>query len=318
MDQSLIEQLVRDVMSHMSQEQATPSVNIESSVVSNFSAKPPVSVVTPGKSPVNQVNEPGLPDLGREEVRLWIGVNAASKPEVVQALRGATRARVCVGRTGPRPRTTSLLRFLADHSRSKDTVLSEIPSAWVQAAGLLEVHTQVTEINQYLTRPDLGRILCDEGITALREKCVQHPDVQIVVSDGLSTEAITANFDEILPPLTKYLTGAGLTLGTPMFVRFGRVKVEDQIGQLLGAKVVILLIGERPGLGQSESLSCYTVYKPSAKTVEAERTCISNIHRSGTPPVEAAAVIAELAGNMIRHEASGIALNQRMQGEKLT
>jgi len=206
------------------------------------------------------------------------------------------------------------LRFLADHSRSKDTVLSEIPSEWVQGAGLLEVHTQATEINQYLTRPDLGRVLCDAGVAVLREKCVQKPDVQIVVSDGLSTEAITANFEEILPPLSRYLTSAGLSLGTTLFVRYGRVKVEDQIGQLLGAKVVILLIGERPGLGQSESLSCYTVYKPPATTVEAERTCISNIHRSGTPPVEAAAVIAELAQNMIRHEASGIALTQRMQG----
>jgi ethanolamine ammonia-lyase small subunit len=193
-------------------------------------------------------------------------------------------------------------------------VLSEIPSQWVAAAGLLEVHTQVTEINQYLTRPDLGRILCDEGKAVLREKCVQQPDVQVVISDGLSTEAITANFEEILPPLNRYLTSAGLSLGTTLFVRYGRVKVEDQIGQLLGAKVVILLIGERPGLGQSESMSCYAVYKPTATTVEAERTCISNIHRSGTPPVEAAAVIAELAQNMIRHGASGIALNQRMQG----
>lgn len=313
MDQSLIEQLVRDVMGHMAQEQAASSANVAPTVASDSSTKPPTPVAAPLDSQVDQASDACLPDLGREEIRLWIGVNAASKPEVVQALRGATRARVCVGRTGPRPRTTSLLRFLADHSRSKDTVLSEIPSAWVQASGLLEVHTQATEINQYLTRPDLGRILCDEGIATLREKCVQQPDVQIVISNGLSTEAITANFDEILPPLTKYLTGAGLTLGTPIFVHFGRVKVEDQIGQLLGAKVVILLIGERPGLGQSESLSCYMVYKPTAKTVEAERTCISNIHRSGTPPVEAAAVIAELAGNMIRHEASGIALNQRLQ-----
>ena len=315
MDQSLIEQLVSDVLGHMAQETASASVAAAPALpASAVQVEPARAQTIAGPPAVDPIDEGALPDLGSEEIRLWTGIRAPCKPDVVQALRGATRARVCVGRAGLRPRTTPLLRFLADHSRSKDTVLREIPAQWVQASGLLEVHTQASEINQYLTRPDLGRILCEQGVSALRDHCIQKPDVQIVVSEGLSTEAITANFEEILPPLTRYLTSAGLTLGTGLFVRFGRVKVEDQIGQLLGAKVVILLIGERPGLGQSESLSCYAVYKPTAQTVEAGRTCISNIHRSGTPPVEAAAVIAELAANMIRHEASGIALNQRMQG----
>jgi ethanolamine ammonia-lyase small subunit len=93
-------------------------------------------------------------------------------------------------------------------------------------------------------------------------------------------------------------------------VRYGRVKIEDQIGELLGAQLVILLIGERPGLGQSESLSCYMVYAPTKNTVEAERTCISNIHRGGTPPVEAAGVIVDLAKLMLSQKTSGIALNR--------
>jgi len=315
MDQSLIEKLVHDVLAQMAREQASSNVDTPVKTATASSSVPTAtSAVAPVIHTASQAVQDSLPDLGGEEFRLWVGVEAPKNPEVIQALRAATRARVCVGHRGPRPRTTALLRFLADHSRSKDTVLSEIPSQWVTAAGLLEVHTQATEINQYLTRPDLGRVLCDAGKALLREKCVQQPDVQVVISDGLSTEAITANFEEILPPLNRYLTSAGLSLGTTLFVRYGRVKVEDQIGQLLGAKVVLLLIGERPGLGQSESMSCYAVYKPTASTVEAERTCISNIHRSGTPPVEAAAVIAELTQNMIRYEASGIALNQRMQG----
>jgi len=313
MNESVIEQLVQDVLAHMAQEQKIASTN---AALTTPAAAPAVTAsmnkVRAGPAPEIPLVEGGLADLGSEAMRLWIGVDHPKNADSVKALRAATRARVGVGRRGPRPRTTTLLRFLADHSRSKDTVLSEIPHEWVAAAGLLEVPTQATEINQYLTRPDLGRLLSDEGKALLRDKCVQQPDVQIVISDGLSTEAITANFEEILPPLTRYLTSAGLSLGTSMFVRYGRVKVEDQIGQLLGAKVVILLIGERPGLGQSESMSCYAVYQPTATTVEAERTCISNIHRSGTPPVEAAAVIAELAQNMIRHQASGIALNQRM------
>jgi len=208
----------------------------------------------------------------------------------------------------------SLLRFLADHARSKETVLSEIPSEWVQRAGLLEVQTEITEKGQYLTRPDLGRVLSAPGLEIVRNQCIKAPDVQLLISDGLSTEATTANFDDIVPPLIRGLESLKLKAGTPLFVRFGRVKVQDQIGELLQAKVVILLIGERPGLGQSESLSCYMVYQPTSQTVEAERTCISNIHRGGTPPVEAAAVIAELAERMLKEQASGIALVKRMAG----
>lgn len=124
-------------------------------------------------------------------------------------------------------------------------------------------------------------------------------------------DAITANYEEILPPLLAGLKQAGLKVGTPFFVRYGRVKIEDQIGEILGAKVVILLVGERPGLGQSESLSCYAVYSPRvATTVEADRTCISNIHQGGTPPVEAAAVIVDLAKRMLEQKASGINMSR--------
>ena len=148
-----------------------------------------------------------------------------------------------------------------------------------ESAGLLEVRSEISDKNLYLTRPDMGRRLSPEAIDALKAQCVMDPDVQVVVSDGLSTDAITANYEEILPPLLAGLKQAGLKVGTPFFVRYGRVKIEDQIGEILGAKVVILLVGERPGLGQSESLSCYAVYSPRvATTVEADRTCISNIH----------------------------------------
>ncbi|HAL7326060.1 TPA: ethanolamine ammonia-lyase subunit EutB [Escherichia coli] len=218
-----------------------------------------------------------------------------------------TVARVCTGRAGPRPRTQALLRFLADHSRSKDTVLKEVPEEWVKAQGLLEVRSEISDKNLYLTRPDMGRRLCAEAVEALKAQCVANPDVQVVISDGLSTDAITVNYEEILPPLMAGLKQAGLKVGTPFFVRYGRVKIEDQIGEILGAKVVILLVGERPGLGQSESLSCYAVYSPRmATTVEADRTCISNIHQGGTPPVEAAAVIVDLAKRMLEQKASGI------------
>jgi ethanolamine ammonia-lyase small subunit len=108
----------------------------------------------------------------------------------------------------------------------------------------------------------------------------------------------------------KGLENAGFDVGTPFFLRYGRVKAQDEVGYMLQAEVNLLLIGERPGLGQSESLSCYCVYKPSPETVESDRMVISNIHKSGTPPVEAAAVIVDLTKKMLEQKASGLNLKR--------
>ena len=257
MDQKQIEEIVRSVMASMGQTAPAPS---EAKCATTNCAAPVTS-------------ESCALDLGSAEAKAWIGVENPHRADVLTELRRSTVARVCTGRAGPRPRTQALLRFLADHSRSKDTVLKEVPEEWVKAQGLLEVRSEISDKNLYLTRPDMGRRLCAEAVEALKAQCVANPDVQVVISDGLSTD----------------------------------VKIEDQIGEILGAKVVILLVGERPGLGQSESLSCYAVYSPRmATTVEADRTCISNIHQGGTPPVEAAAVIVDLAKRMLEQKASGI------------
>jgi ethanolamine ammonia-lyase small subunit len=221
-----------------------------------------------------------------------------------------TAARICQGRAGPRPRTISLLRFLADHSRSKDTVIKEITPEWLAQRDLWEVQSRVVDKNEYLTRPDLGRLISDEGKKIIQERCKKSPQVQVVISDGLSTDAVTHNYDEILPPLLKGLENAGFDVGTPFFLRYGRVKAQDEIGNLLQAEANLLLIGERPGLGQSESLSCYCVYKPTEKTVESDRMVISNIHKAGTPPVEGAAVIVDLTKKMLEQKASGLNLKR--------
>lgn len=293
MDQKQIEEIVRSVMASMGQPQTATQA--------------PEATVAKCASQCEVAAESCTLDLGSPEAKGWIGVQQPHRAEVLAELKRSTAARVCTGRAGPRPRTLALLRFLADHSRSKDTVLKEVPEEWVKTQGLLEVRSEISDKNLYLTRPDMGRRLSPEAIEALKAQCVANPDVQVVVSDGLSTDAITVNYEEILPPLLSGLKQAGLKVGTPFFVRYGRVKIEDQIGEILGAKVVILLVGERPGLGQSESLSCYAVYSPRvATTVEADRTCISNVHQGGTPPVEAAAVIVDLAKRMLEQKASGI------------
>ena len=300
MDQRQIEDIVRTVLGQLNAA-GSPAAS------GALGASRPASVA----SSLPAADSGSLPDLGGDEFQKnWIGVQKPKRAEVLQELRKNTSARVCTGRTGPRPRTLSLLRFLADHSRSKDTVLKEIPVEWIEKAGMFEVRTEINDKDTYLTRPDLGRRLSKEAIETLQSKCKKNPKVQLIVSDGLSTDAVTANLDEIMPPLMKGLQNAGIDVGTPFFVRYGRVKVEDQIGELIGADVIIMLVGERPGLGQSESLSCYMVYRPTSATVEADRTCISNIYAGGTPPVEAAAVIVDMAKKMLEKKASGIALNR--------
>lgn len=299
MDQKQIDALVREVMSKLDVKGNSTSFTTT-----------PNAAQAPKANSSSDVECCSI-DLGSEEAKQWIGVQNPHNLEVLQSLKSNTGSRVGSGRTGVRPRTNSLLRFLADHSRSKDTVLKEVPPEWVAKQGLLELQSEINDKDQYLTRPDMGRVLNEQSVKTLLEKCKKNPQVQVVVSDGLSTDAITANYEEILPPLLAGLQSAGLDVGTPFFVRYGRVKIEDQIGELLGAKTVVLLVGERPGLGQSESLSCYAVYSPTvANTVEADRTCISNIHRAGTPPVEAAAVIVDLVKRMLDKKASGIGLTR--------
>ncbi|RRE57376.1 ethanolamine ammonia-lyase subunit EutC [Klebsiella pneumoniae] len=278
MDQKQIEDIVRSVMASMGQPQSQPQAPAASTPACHAACASEAVV------------ESCALDLGSAEAKAWIGVQHPHRAEVLTELKRSTAARVCTGRAGPRPRTQALLRFLADHSRSKDTVLKEVPEAWVKAQGLLEVRSEISDKNLYLTRPDMGRRLSPEAIDALKAQCVMDPDVQVVVSDGLSTDAITANYEEILPPLLAGLKQAGLKVGTPFFVRYGR---------------------DRRLKAESESLSCYAVYSPRvATTVEADRTCISNIHQGGTPPVEAAAVIVDLAKRMLEQKASGINMSR--------
>ncbi|TQV81128.1 ethanolamine ammonia-lyase subunit EutC [Exilibacterium tricleocarpae] len=304
MDEQRIQSIVDSVLRELGEKNPAPGriMQVEPGAVK------PAAEATSGA--VDTQAGAGLEDLGLEKFIRWNGIRAAVNESINNDMIGQTRARVCQGRAGPRPRTISLLRFVADHSRSKDTVVKEVPADWLAEHDLWEVQSKITDKSEYLTRPDLGRQLSDEARKTITERCKKAPQVQVVISDGLSTDAITHNLDEIIPPLLKGLKNAGFDVGTPFFLRYGRVKAQDEIGQLLQAQANLLLIGERPGLGQSESLSCYCVYAPTEKTVESDRMVIANIHQGGTPPVEAAAVIVDLAGKMLEQKASGLNLKR--------
>ncbi len=262
-------------------------------------------------SPSPIISEESLPDIGSVEFKKWNGIDNPHNKDVIDEFIGATNTRVCSGSVGPRPKIIPYLRFLADHARSKGSVFKEVSEEWLEKNNLWSVQSEAGDKDTYLTRPDLGRRLSDENIATIKKNIPNAPQVQIILSDGLSTDALLSNYEDILPPLLNGLKAKNYTVGEPFFLRYGRVKAQDAIGEALNADVVVLLIGERPGLGQSESMSCYAVYKPSVtKTVESDRTVISNIHDGGTPPVEAAAVIVDLVTRMIDNKASGIALNK--------
>jgi len=223
------------------------------------------------------------------------------------ALLATTPARLAIGRTGPRLATAEYLRFLADHARARDAVFTEVPTALVKKLGLTEIATRAATRVAYLQEPALGRALAPSARTRLA-RCRQRPEVQLVLTDGLSSAAIVAHGGALLRTLTRTLTTRRHRLGTPLFVRNGRVRVQDEIGQILRPEVCCLIVGERPGLATASSLSAYVIYRPTRASAEPDRTLISNIHEGGLPPAAAARQIADLVDECLRRGASGAAL----------
>ncbi|NRQ53259.1 ethanolamine ammonia-lyase subunit EutC [Brevibacillus sp. HD1.4A] len=228
--------------------------------------------------------------------------------EGLDELLTSTPARIGVWRTGVRPLTKTMLQLRRDHAAAVDAVYGEVRQEVLDQFSLFTVETQYDNTENYLKRPDMGRILTDEGVRLLQERCQKKPQVQIVVSDGLSASAVDANLKDVLPSLLDSLKSYGLSCGTPFFVKGGRVASMDHIGEVLEPEVLVMLIGERPGLVTAHSMSAYMCYRPRKGMVESERTVISNIHRQGTSPVEAGAHIGTILSKMLEQKASGVKL----------
>ncbi|WP_066054195.1 ethanolamine ammonia-lyase subunit EutC [Robertmurraya korlensis] len=226
----------------------------------------------------------------------------------LEGLRKFTPARIGVGRTGTRPLTKDFLSFRIDHAAAVDAVYGEVSSELLQEFNLFAVETCYGTKEEYLKRPDKGRVLSVEGEQLISERCVRNPQVQIVISDGLSASAINENLLDVYPALLDSLSLYQIEVGTPFFVKGGRVACMDAIGEILNPEAFILLIGERPGLVCAHSLSAYMCYRPRKGMKESERMVISNIHRRGTPPIEAAAHIGTLVNKMLEQKASGVSL----------
>jgi len=252
------------------------------------------------------------PTGGKQEVsRLLEGIENPFDADELKHLKEKTPSRIGVGRAGTRPKTSTLLKFRYDHAAAVDAVYGEVKKDLLKELDLFTVNTRVQDKDVYIRRPDYGRRLSDEAIQEVQQKCKKSPTVQIIVSDGLSSKAIDENLEDVYLSLQQSLKTMGLETGTPFYIEKGRVAVMDDVGEILKPKVIVLLIGERPGLVSAESMSAYLCYEPRKGTIEADRMVISNIHKGGIPPVEAGAYLGTVIQKILKYEASGVTLVQR-------
>ncbi len=256
----------------------------------------------------NKADEGFVPDISEKDLKEQFNIPDAFNADEYLRVKSRTSARLGVWRAGPRYLTDTLLRFRADHAAAMDTVFTDVTDEFLKEAGLFSVSTVCKSREEFLTRPDLGRLFSKEVIDEIKSKCKHNPTVQVYVSDGLSSSAITAQTKDILPSLLQGLSAYGHDVGTPFFVKYGRVGAMDAITEALGSTVTIVLIGERPGLATSESMSAYMSYKGFVGMKEADRTVVSNIHSDGISAAEAGAHIAHIVNEMIKQKTAGLNL----------
>lgn len=260
-----------------------------------------------------ELGEKKSTDITSDEARREIFVREPFDRDAIARMKTRTNARIGVGRSGARLNTRTLLTLRADHAAARDAVFMDVPKETLDALGMFSVESRCADKDEFLTRPDLGRQLSDDAVRTLRERCAMNPDVQIFAADGLSSTAVAANLPNLLPVLTDGLKAKGLSTGTLFFVRNGRVGIMERVGELLGAKVVCVLLGERPGLATAESMSAYIAYNPRVGMDESRRSVVSNIHRGGIPAVEAGAYLADLIKTIYDAKASGVGLRREAE-----
>ena len=243
-------------------------------------------------------------------------LSPADLPDVVQKIRARTPARLLAGRAGAAYRTGTQLDLREAHAAARDAVRDEFDPAasfgpdFLKRWNLLDLRTKAANKDQYLLRPDLGRAFDTASREKLRQACPRGADLLIAIGDGLSVPAVAAQVPPLLPLLQAGATERGWSLGRILVIRYCRVGILNDIGELLAPTVVVLLIGERPGLATVESLSAYMAYRPSAGHTDADRNLISNIHARGVSADQAAARILALAAQMVSLQVSGVTVRE--------
>jgi ethanolamine ammonia-lyase small subunit len=241
-------------------------------------------------------------------------------------LRRLTPARIALGRTGTSMPTSAQLDFQYAHAQARDAVHLPFDHAGLSSqlaergrASLL-LHSAATDRNSYLQRPDLGRKLSDESAQTLRDYALANPggvDLAIVVADGLSALAVHRHTLPFLARMEDQIVSDGWSVSPVILVEQGRVAVADEIGELLGAKMVVILIGERPGLSSPDSLGLYFTYNPKVGLTDAYRNCISNVRLEGLSYGMAAHRLLYLMREACRRQLSGVNLKDEAQVQTL-
>jgi ethanolamine ammonia-lyase small subunit len=212
--------------------------------------------------------------------------------------------------------TSAHLRFQLDHARARDAVHATLDverlSEGLRQRGLAYCHVRsaAPERGTYVRRPDLGRRLDAPAQAALERMPSGHDVGIVIIADGLSAEAVHSHALPLLDALLPQLRGGGVGIGPVVMVENGRVAIGDQVGEILGLDLVVVLIGERPGLSAPDSLGCYITWQPRAGLPDARRNCVSNIRRAGLSYEAAAGKIAYLITEARRRRVSGVMLKE--------
>ncbi|MBR0756941.1 ethanolamine ammonia-lyase subunit EutC [Bradyrhizobium jicamae] len=235
-------------------------------------------------------------------------------------LRALTPARVGLGRSGAGLPTEALLSFTLDHARARDAVHAAIDVAGLMT-GLValnlapvEVASQARNRRDYLRRPDLGRMLDPAAKRLLEGRGAPSPSCAIVIGDGLSPTAVNVHAVELVRHLLPRLAADGIDTDVVAIASSARVALGDEIGAIIGAKMLVMLIGERPGLSAPDSLGAYLTYGPRIGLTDAERNCVSNIHGKGLTYEEAAFRIGWLVREGLGRRITGVALKDESGG----
>lgn len=241
-------------------------------------------------------------------------------------LRRLTPARIALGRTGTSLPTQAQLDFQYAHAQARDAVHLAFDHENIRAQltergrESLLLHSAAVDRDSYLQRPDLGRRLDDASVKTLQDYAQAHPgglDLAIVVADGLSALAVHRHTLPLLARLEEQTVADGWSVSPVALVQQGRVAVADEVGERLGAKMSVILIGERPGLSSPDSLGLYFTYNPRVGLTDAYRNCISNVRLEGLSYGMAAHRLIYLMREACRRQLSGVHLKDDAQLQTL-
>jgi ethanolamine ammonia-lyase small subunit len=248
-----------------------------------------------------------------KEVQPTSKLSASTVQDPWEDLKQFTRARIALGRVGSSLPTKEILDFGMSHAMARDAVhlALDVDALEKQVKSLgfdvLKLHSRAPDRASYLLRPDWGRRLCDESAEIIKALPQEKIDVSIVIGDGLSSLAVQKHAAPILQAIQQAMP-SDWRLGTLVITNQARVALADEVGELMNARMVILLIGERPGLSSPDSLGLYLTYQPRVGCSDADRNCISNVRPEGLSYEVAAKKLIWLARESMRLKVSGVAL----------